>query len=276
MLVSVQIQLIRINITITFMVYGFLRKKRVFMAILQAILSTAILGLFYYRMVKRETPSPVSWIQALTPIGLGLLSLSVSFYVFLGVSLLINTLGISAGNASLFIKSMLFAFMMAGCPEELTKLIFMLITIFIFRKKIRNVYEYILIGAAVGIGFTIPEEFVYGDAGTVAWFRLLTLAGHMVYGIIMAKHLGLARYNKINGQPRFMQYVLAFAVPVLLHTLYDACTSNNLMMLSEDSAVSDRGIIFGIVATAVHFIGQFVILYMAKKNTEKYCGMALL
>lgn len=246
------------------------------MAVLQAILSTAILGFLYYRMIKRETPSPISWLQALTPIGLGMAALSVSFYAFLGVSIVINWLGIQAGSSPIFVRSMLFAFMMAGCPEELTKLVFMLITIFLFRKKIRNVYEYILIGAAVGIGFTIPEEFVYGEEGAVAWFRLLTLAGHMVYGIIMAKHIGMAKYNRINGQPRFLQYVLAIVIPVFIHTLYDACTSNNLMLLSDEAAVSDAGIILGIAGTAVHFIGQFVILFILKKNTEKYCSMSIL
>ena len=263
---------------ITFAVCRVPGKKRIIMnmAAAQAILSTLILGLLYYRMVKRETPLQISWLQALTPIGLGIAALLVSFYAFIGVSFVINWLGISAGDAPLFVKSMLFAFMVAGCPEELTKLCAMLIAIFLFRKKIRNVYEYILIGAAVGIGFTIWEEFLYGEEGAVAWFRLLTLAGHMVYGILMARHLGTARYNKINDRPRFLQYVLAIAVPVLLHTLYDACTGNNLIMLSDDPAAQDTGIIIGLIATAVHFVGQFVILYLVKKHTEKYCGMSVL
>lgn len=246
------------------------------MDILQAVLSALILGFLYYRMVKRETPSPISWLQALTPIGLGMVSLPVSFYAFIGVSMVINSLGISAGGAHPFVRSLLFAFMMAGCPEELTKLLFMLIAIFLFRKRIRNVYEYILIGAAIGIGFTLPEEFVYGGESSAFWIRMLTLAGHMIYGIFMAKHLGLAKYNRLNNKPRFLQYVLAILAPVFLHTLYDACTSNNLMMLDENTAIQDAGIIIGLAGTAIHIIGQFVVLYILKKNTEKYCNMTLL
>ncbi len=247
------------------------------MAVFQAALSLLILGVLYYRMVMREKPSPIGWLQALVPVGLGVASMSVSFYMFLGVSVLMSKLGISFGSANMFIKSVALAFVTAGFPEELTKLIFMLIAIFLFRKKIRNVYEYILIGAAIGIGFTLPEEFNYGDAEAHAiWIRMLTIAGHMCYGMIMANHLGLAKYNKISGKPRFLQYVLAIAVPVLLHTLYDTCTSGNLMMLSEDAAESDAGITLGLVGTAVHIIGQFVILFLAKKNTEKYCSMILL
>lgn len=246
------------------------------MAILQAVLSTIILGILYYRMIKREKPTQISWLQALTPIGFGMASVTTSFYAFVGVAAMVSALGISAAKSGYFAKSVLMAFMVAGCPEELTKLIFMLIAIFLFRKSINNVYEYILIGAAIGIGFTIPEEFLYSEEGAVAWFRILTLVGHMVYGIIMAKHIGIAKYNKINGKSRFLQYALAIIIPVLLHTLYDACTGNNLMLLSDDDALSDMGIIIGLVGTAIHFVGQFVILYILKRNTEKYCGMSVL
>ena len=247
------------------------------MAVVQTLLSLAILGILYYRMIKREKPEQIGWLQAFVPIALGAVSLSISFYVLIGVASLLNALGISAGSANNFIKSMMFAFLMAGAPEEIAKLIFMVIAIFLFRKKIRNVYEYILIGAAIGIGFTLPEEFGYGDVEAQAiWIRMLTVCGHMIYGIIMAKHIGIAQYNRKNGQPRFLQYVLAICIPVLLHTLYDACTSNNLMMISEDSAESDSGIMLGLIAVAAHFIIQIVVLVLLKKNTEKYCEMALL
>jgi RsiW-degrading membrane proteinase PrsW (M82 family) len=228
-------------------------------------------------MIKRETPSPISWLQALLPMGLGMASLSVSFYVLVGLAAFIGWLGFKAGDVSAFVRSMYLAFMMAGGPEELTKFAAMAISIFLFRKKIRNVYEYILIGAAVGIGFTLPEEFGYGDVEAQAiWFRMLTVAGHMIYGIIMGGFIGLAQHKKKIGQPHFLQYVLAVCVPVLLHTLYDACTSNNLMMLSEETAESDTGIMLGLIAVAAHFIIQIVVLVLLKKNTEKYCEMALL
>lgn len=39
--------------------------------------------------------------------------------------------------------------------EEISKLIPIIVILLIFRKKVKNVYEYILIGACVGIGFAI-------------------------------------------------------------------------------------------------------------------------
>ena len=246
------------------------------MAILQAIVSAVILGVLYYRMIIREKPTPISWLQALTPIGFGMASTMLSFYVLIGLSVLLNALNLTLDDVHPFVRSMYLGFLMAGGPEEITKFVFILITVFLFRKKIRNVYEYILIGAAVGIGFTLPEEFGYGEETQASLFRLMTLAGHMVYGIIMGKHLGIARYNKLNEKPRFLQYVLSLLIPILLHSLYDACTSGNLMILSEDSALQDQGINFGLIAVGVHFIAQFIILYLVKKNTQKYCDMVIL
>lgn len=245
------------------------------MAILQTIIPIVILGLVYYRMIKREIPTQISWLQALLPIAGGVASFFLSMYMLVALSLLIKVLGLSVANADTFIKSVFVALLTAGAPEELTKLIFIIIAILIFRKNIKNVYEYILIGAAVGIGFTIPEEFGYASDESINWIRLLTLFGHMVYGIIMAKYLGVARYNKINGKPRLLQYVLAIAIPILIHTLYDACTGGNLMLFSEESSLQDQGIILGLIATVVHTIGQFVILYLIKRNTKKYCDMSL-
>jgi RsiW-degrading membrane proteinase PrsW (M82 family) len=224
-------------------------------------------------MIIREKPTPISWLQALTPVGFGMASTMLSFYVLIGLSVLLNALNLTLGDVHPFVRSLYLGFLMAGGPEEITKFAFILITVFLFRKKIRNVYEYILIGAAVGIGFTLPEEFGYGEETQASLFRLMTLAGHMVYGIIMGKHLGIARYNKLNEKPRFLQYVLSLMIPILLHSLYDACTSGNLMILSEDSALQDQGINFGLIAVGVHFIAQFIILYLVKKNTQKYCDM---
>jgi hypothetical protein len=48
------------------------------------------------------------------------------------------------------------------------------------------------------------------------------------------------------------------------------------MMISEDSAESDSGIMLGLIAVAAHFILQIVVLVLLKKNTEKYCEMTLL
>ena len=44
------------------------------MAIVQLVLSLAILGTIYVRMIRRETPDPVRRAQAVTPVILGIVS----------------------------------------------------------------------------------------------------------------------------------------------------------------------------------------------------------
>ena len=44
------------------------------MSILSTAITIVFLGFLYWRMVKREIPQPVGWLQALLPIAIGLLS----------------------------------------------------------------------------------------------------------------------------------------------------------------------------------------------------------
>jgi RsiW-degrading membrane proteinase PrsW (M82 family) len=169
------------------------------------------------------------------------------------------------------------AFISAGLPEEITKFLMILLTLLIFRGRIRNVYEYILIGAAVGFGFTLLEEFFYGsDAGLTAIARLITVASHMVFGIIMARHLGLAKYNRIKGSGSVAgEYALSLLVPILLHTLYDAGTATNAFMNSGNEDEELIGIVIALAVTVALFILQIAALVRLKKNAEKYCGMVI-
>ncbi len=132
-----------------------------------------------------------------------------------------------------------------------------------------------LIRAGIGFGFTLLEEFLYGSAeGVTAIARLLTVASHMVFGIIMARHLGTAKYNKIKGSGSVTgEYVLALIVPILLHTLYDAGTATNAYMNSGKEENELIGIVIALVVTVALFIVQIAVPVRLKKNTEKYCGM---
>ena len=172
------------------------------------------------------------------------------------------------------VRSLVGAFFAAGFPEEIAKLIMMIITILVFRSKIRNVYEYIIIGAGVGFGFTLLEEFMYGSDGLSAIMRLFTVAAHMVFGIIMAKHLGMARYNKSTGKGSVGgEYVKAIVIPILIHTLLDACTATNAFLASEEDAMELIGMAAGIGATTAMFVAQIVVLKKLKKNAESYSNM---
>ena len=245
------------------------------MPIIQLLLSLIVLGILYSRMIRRETPDAISKPQAVVPVVLGAVSTVLSFLLFLGIGYLLDKAGVSTKQLPPFIRSVTAAFISAGLPEEITKFLMILLTLLVFRGRIRNVYEYILIGAGVGFGFTLLEEFLYGSAEMMtAIARLLTVASHMVFGIIMGGHLGTAKYNKIKGSGSVAgEYVLALIVPILLHTLYDAGTATNAFMNSGNEDDELIGIVIALVVTIVLFILQIAVPVRLKKNTEKYCGM---
>ena len=223
------------------------------MAIIQFIVSLIILGFFYSKMIKREVPSPIGKAQAIAPIFGGLISLLLSFAFFLSIAIVCSKFGYSIKDKVDILASLISAFLVAGLPEEIAKLLMILLSLWIFRKKIRNVYEYMLIGAGVGFGFTLFEEFLYGSNGiSIMIARVIIIAMHMFLGIIMAKHLGIAKYNKITGKGNVAkEYALALIIPITIMI----------------------GIILGIIAVIAFFIIQIKILIDFKKDTEKYCTM---
>ena len=105
---------------------------------------------------------------------------------------------------------------------------------------------------------------------------MITVASHMVFGVIMARHLGKAKYNRIKGSGSVAgEYILALLVPILIHTLYDAGTATNAYLFSGNEEEEEIGIIIALIFTVILFILQIVVLVKTKRNTEKYCGMGI-
>lgn len=245
------------------------------MTIIQMIIALAILGILYVRMIRREVPKPIGKMQSAVPVLLGVLSILVSFLITIGMGLLALAAGRSAGNiANPVLKALARAFLGAGLAEELAKLLMILLSFRLFRPK--NLYEYILIGAAVGTGFTIHEEVLY--AGSLAGIgRMVTVAMHMVYGVIMAYRLGMARYKKLRGESGVnKERVLALALPVLLHTVYDASTVFNpaIDALEDNDALQLASIVIGVAALLVGAVWQVLVLVRLKKQAANYSAMA--
>ena len=214
--------------------------------------------------------------QAIVPVVLGAFSLILSFLMFLAIGYSMNAAGLAIKGLPRSVHSILAAFLMAGLPEEITKLAMMLLTLLLFRSRVRNIYEVILIGAAAGFGFTLFEEFLYGsDSGLLAIMRLFTIASHMIFGIIMAKHLGTAGFIKRTGRGSAgAEVARALIIPTLIHTLFDASTGTNMYLSSEKDTEVMIALIISLLCTVILFVLQFVVLKDLKRNTEKYCEMA--
>ena len=214
------------------------------MTIISVIMTVIILGILYWRMVKREIPEPIGWQQALIPIAIGMVSFPITIPFSMGYKKSLSNdpdaLKLSELN---FFQALWRDLILAGGLEEIAKLLMILVVLFIFRNKVKNVYEFILIGACVGIGFTIAEEYFYGsdEDATVLSIVLRTIAvpAHMTFNMVMAEFLGRARVSKLSGKGSpVIYYLLAILVPITVHTLYDVTTAFNSSLMRGVSYLS--------------------------------------
>ena len=218
------------------------------MSILSTVITVLFLGFLYWRMVKREIPQPVGWLQALLPIAIGLLSLPLTIPFSMGYLKAMaadpNAVKLSEMN---LIQSLERALILAGGLEEIVKLILIIVILLIFRKKVKNVYEYILIGACVGIGFSLIEEFTYGadDATIISTAaRMISVPAHMTFNMIMGEFLGRAKVSRISGKGSVVfNYVLALLIPVVVHTVYDVCTTLNAPLMRGEMSGMIRALV---------------------------------
>ena len=228
------------------------------MEIVSAGLTIVILGLLYWRMIKRETPERIGAFQALLPFALGVASM---FLGALATILLAKSLGgmanILAGNTS-FGSSLLRSFLMAGGTEEMAKLLMILLT----------------------LGFAVAEEFYYGDfssQGDAADFvsfvaRMISVPAHMTFNMVMGELLGRAKFSRLTGKGSPALYcVLAILIPMGVHTLVDACTVFNSKLMSGEMI----GILMALAGYVGMLVFELVVLIRFRKKTAKFCDMRL-
>ena len=250
------------------------------MEILATVLTIVILGFLYWGMIKRETPERIGVFQALLPLGLGIVSM---FGGGLATVLLAKAAGgmstIVAGDTN-FGNSLLRAFLMAGFTEETVKLLMILLGLVILKSRVKNVYEYVLIGAAVGFGFAIAEEFYYGGFGSdgsapdyVGFVvRMISVPAHMTFNMIMGEFLGRAKFSRLTGKGSpVLNCILAILIPMGVHSLYDACTVFNGMLTTGQMS----GLLIALAGYVGLLIYEIVVLIRFRKKTEEFCGMHL-
>lgn len=231
-------------------------------------------------MIQRETPERIGALQALLPLGLGIASVFIAGFatIFLAKAAG-DTVKTLAENTS-FGGSLLRAFLMAGFPEEATKLLMILLVPVILRSRVKNVYEYVLIGAAVGFGFAVAEEFYYGDIGadeSAADYvslvgRMISVPAHMSFNMLMGEFLGRAKFSGRTGKGSpALNCVLAILIPMGVHTLYDACTVFNGKLMTGEMI----GALMALAGYVGLIIYEIVVLVRFRKKTETLCAMRL-
>ena len=249
--------------------------KTTIFSIISALLALVICGLIYLRMIKREVPEPIGKLQAILPVILGGVCVLVSGPAGIGLLYAFKSIGVTGETMAPLPASFFTAFFMAGGVEELFKFLAIIITIAILKNKVKNVYEYIILGAAVGFGFTIVEDFTFGESIFVLLIRTPLMFTHMTLNMIMGEFIGRAKYNKQKGEGQTALYwAWGLIIPMALHTLYDAGTIFNYPAIRGGDFV-----VGGILGGAAVLTNVFLLIYIlvrAKKNAEKFSALTIL
>ena len=140
------------------------------MGLIAAIITAIICIVVYVRMYKRELPEAAGVKRAIIPVALGVLAVILVSPVTIFISLSTRKLlgaSIKEVLPSPILSSLVRAFLLAGFTEELVKFLMFLITIKIVKP--RNVYEYGMFCAGIGVGFTVLEDIFYGATNPITW-----------------------------------------------------------------------------------------------------------
>lgn len=253
------------------------------MGLIMGMLDGALCVILYVRMCRREVPEPMGK-KAAIPVALGLLAPLFSTLMFVGIGLIsLQITGEQSQSLVSFVptntlKSFVAAFLGAAFPEELIKFLLLLLSVKLVKPK--SIYECGLLGAGVGTGFTFLEQMIYGGTNLVsALARMPFFAMHLVFDLIMGLFLGLAMHEKRNGRSGKKHDVLAFVVPVLWHTVFDAATTFNKVLQTgletEDTFSRNVGAVFALIVLVVSIAAQVWVLIQYKKRTEELCAMEL-
>ena len=255
-------------------------------SIISFVLCLIIVWILYKNMIAWEGDYRISRGQALLPVLLGLLSVPLSFVFFLIIGLVFKAVtGFVPTDGPALLASFNHALFSAALNEELAKLIITLIVLGIYRKKWRNVYEYMLIAGAVGFGFTLIEDFVYSSGLAGLFMRLPNITVHMMLGLAMGRHLGLARYNKVTGKGSVVkEYLLAYFVPVFCHTVFDFFAANMLIHAGDNVETMteeiQRTVYIGagmvVIIVVPIFFFQFYIFRRLKKNAANLVALSFM
>ena len=247
------------------------------MGILTALISCVLCAVLYVRMVRREVPEPLTGKRANIPVAIGLFApiLATALALSFGFIAMKTTGSLNDRIANPVLRSLVGSFLTAGATEEFVK--FLLFLPVVKHMKPKNVYEYGLLCAGIGFGFTAIEEVSYGaDGAAISLFRLPCFALHMVFGLVMGLELGCARLCRQKalggaGKHRF----LALFLPILWHTVFDAATGKNAGLESENEKTLMIAMIAAAVVVLASFVLQIVLLVRYKKKTEALCEMGL-
>lgn len=182
-----------------------------------AVLPVALLALFIYLKDNNKEPFPL--LAKIFLLGIVMAIPVVIVENFLGMFF-------DTDDISSFILIFIFVFLSVGLIEEGAKFI---ITKFIGYddKEFDEIYDIIVYSAFASLGFACIENILYVfnyGLGVAITRALLSVPGHLCFGVLMGYFLAMAKINSINNNKGlyYRNIILSLLVPTLVHTMYDA------------------------------------------------------
>jgi protease PrsW len=230
-------------------------------------LAPAAALLFYIRRMDKYEPEP--W----NMIGLAFLAgcLSVIPAYFIEV-----VLGMAEGSG--FIGTVYGAFVVAAMTEEFCK--GGMTYAFMWKKPAFNEVMDGVVYFGVGhMGFAVTENLKYilfntgGNvyAGLMTAFVRTTTAVplHVVVGMIMGYHMGMARYTQ-DPKERTKHFIEAFGIPILLHGFYDLAAFNKDGKIQDMSSLVRVGFGSALMYAAVVALWLFLMPRIKKAQDASF------
>ena len=149
-------------------------------------------------------------------------------------------------------KGLYTGFVVAGCSEELCKLL--LLSLAVWRSRYFDEYfDGIVYATFVSLGFAGLENVMYvfgqedfsSSVATGAMRALLAVPGHFLFGVVMGYYFALAKFRP---EARFGNIVKAFIFPMLLHGTYDS-----LLMVPEAMGIEGDLVTIGFFVVFIYF-----------------------
>lgn len=162
-----------------------------------------------YDLYRREP-----WWTLLIALGLGALSIHLAGIAQIAVINLCSSRGVLISDPA-------FA-LLAGCTEEIGKLLVVLTIWAVFRKQFDEPVDGLIYGSFAGLGAALEESIAVltgdGIRGVLPPQEPVRLAGHLIMGGIGGFGVGLLATRHRSGR---LAFVAAFLAAILLHTLWD-------------------------------------------------------
>ena len=124
-----------------------------------------------------------------------------------------------------FILLFIYVFISVALVEEGFK--WLVVRIFGYNhKEFDEVYDVIVYSVFSSLGFACIENILYvlgGGISTAILRAILSVPGHMCFGVIMGYFLSQAKINQVNGNKGLHIKNMIFSIffPTLAHTIYD-------------------------------------------------------